>query len=307
MIIDGKAVYSIDPLIEYCPLASDIFTRDKCGKCLPLKERILEEVNEQAIGEYKMFSPERHLKECESAVLFGSSEMTMDAMKKGLVDCSVQVCDGIGTVIARSPEAVQGIGAVMTGTFYTSPIRKLIEKCYEKDIFPVFPETADIDQKRGVNFAVRLGHKNIVVTTAAYDNIKLPEISRLEEKNNLNIIRLALCATGIDEYTAEVMRDYSDISWTCASRYARDIISKKALLQIGLKIPVYVMTKRGLEFVKPRLLNIDPEIEDRLDSIYKQNKQKEKQVIFHDKWGGLGIMPISEIDWERMDSPRPLI
>jgi len=301
LILNGKAVYATESLIEYCPLAEMIFTRQGTIDKSILQQKLLEELNQQAIGEFQMFSEKRALRECEAKVPFGSSEMTMDAMKKGYLECTVQVCDGVGTVITFNPESSQGVGAVMTGTFYTTPIDGLIERCYKEGVFPVFPETANIDQLTGVRAALRLGKKKIAVTTAADYNRDLAEIAELE-KDDIEIYKFALCSTGIDKQTAEIMANYSDITWSCASKYAREIIAPKSLVQIGLKIPVYVMTERGWDIAKNRLLAIDPDIKPELDQLPKE----ERYFIAHSK-GKLIARPASEIKKDLVHSPRPLV
>jgi putative methanogenesis marker protein 8 len=304
LILNGEAVHITKSVIEYCPLAKKIFIRDTCKDCRTPEEKLLKEMNEQAIKEFKMFSGERHLSECEVKVAFGASETTMDAMRKGYIDCMVQVCDGVGTVITSSPESTQGVGAVMTGTFYTTPIERLIERCYEEDVFPVFPETANIDQRIGVEAAIRLGKKKIAVSTAADYNRSLAEIAKLE-KDDVEIYKFALCSTGIDEKTARIMAEYSDIAWSCASKYAREIIAPKSLIQIGTKIPAYVMTQRGWNIAKNRLLTIDPNIRYELEKITLG--QGERYFIAHEGSNKLIVRPMSELNPDKIDSPRPLV
>jgi hypothetical protein len=57
-----------------------------------------------------------------------------------------------------------------------------------------------------------------------------------------------VCATGAgEERLREIERD-ADLVWSCGSQALRDIIGRKAVLQITTKIPVFVLTKKGLGF-----------------------------------------------------------
>ncbi len=300
LVLDGKAVYATESVIDYCPLAKMLFTRHSYGKDMPFKEKLIKEMNEQAIGEFKMFSGQRSLRECEAKVPFGSSEISMDAMRKGLYEALVQVCDGVGTVITFDPEHSQGVGAVMTGTFYTTPIDELVKKCHQENVFPVFPETGEIDQLTGVKAAIRLGKKNIAVSTAVGFNRNLGDIAALET-DDIKIYRFALCSTGIDEETAQAMAKYADIAWSCASKPAREIIAPKALIQIGLKIPVYVMTERGWDITKNRLETIDPELASQDIPLGKG------YIIAHDGKQKLRLIHSSQVREGLVDSPRPLV
>ncbi|MBU1975689.1 MAG: DUF2099 family protein [Nanoarchaeota archaeon] len=303
LILDQKAIYATESLIEYCPLAKALFTRHDYEDDTGLQDRILRELNEQAIGEFKMFGPNRRLQECEAKVPFGSSEIMMNAMEQGYFEVGIQVCDGVGTVITTSPQSSQGVGAVMTGTFFTTPIRDLVRRCYEEGVYPVCPETADIDQVEGVRSAILLGHNKIAVTTAAEANRDLGKISELEMEG-IEIYKFALCSTGIEKETAEVMAEHADLAWTCASKHAREVIAPSALIQVGLKIPAYVMTQRGWELVKSRLLAIDPEFKETLDSLPLDPENR--HFIAHISGGRLTAKPVSAIR-EGVDIPRPLV
>lgn len=304
LILNGKAIYATESLIDYCPLAETLFTRHGYGGASTFQEKLLKELNEQAIGEFRMFSGQRDLRECEAKVPFGSSEVMMDAFKNGYFECAVQVCDGVGTVVTLDSESSQGVGAVMTGTFYTTPIEGLIEGCYQENVLPVFPETADIDQIAGVKAALRLGKKKIAVTTASDYNRNLDKIGELE-RGDIEIYRFALCSTGIDEETARAIAEHSDIAWSCASKYAKEVIEPRSLLQIGLKIPVYVMTQRGWDIVRNRVLAIDPTIEKDLENLTLD--QGERYFIAHKGPDQLIVRPTSEIKYDLVDTPRPLV
>ena len=45
----------------------------------------------------------------------------------------------------------------------------------------------------------------------------------------------------------------ADIVWSCASKYVKKYIEPNAIAQVGIKIPVHIMTKKGWELVKNHL------------------------------------------------------
>lgn len=170
------------------------------------------------------FDTNRPLNSCESNVLFGASETIYSAFKNGLIDSAVIVSNNLGTIITTNASSTQGAVKRMTGLFYTSPSVKLLDTAKEVGIIPVFPYTAEIDQLEGVKKAIQLGYKNIAVTLASYDNVLHNQIADLEKKYNVNIFKFGLCTTGIDQKTAEAMKDNADVIWSCASKYVKSHI-----------------------------------------------------------------------------------
>ena len=297
LISDLNVEYVTKSCLEYCPLQERCFEKDNAT----LKEKLIKEIEEHVVGHHGMFTADRPLRECEANIPFGASEMIMDAWRKDYFDSAVLVCEGLGTVVSLSPESTQGIGAHMTGTFYTSPVKGLVDKCYSEEIYPVFPETAEIEQISGVKAAMELGKRRIAVTTAAGYNRNLDKITEMEG-NGVALYKFALCSTGVDRETAETMANHADLVWSCASKHTRDIVAPRALVQIGTKIPVYVMTERGWDVVKNRLYSIDPNVN--LDGLLEEG---ERYVILGGRDNKLNIVPVSEIDEKLIDSPRPLV
>jgi len=65
---------------------------------------------------------------------FGISEVLCMAVMKGMIDCSVMVCDVAGTVIISKPELIQGIDGKISGIIETSPIPEVIGEIGEKNV-----------------------------------------------------------------------------------------------------------------------------------------------------------------------------
>jgi len=169
--------------------------------------------------------------------------------RKNVIDSAVLVCDGAGTVIVNRPEIIQGIGARMNGLFYTTPIDKIIERLEKYDCEVVFPETADIKQIEGLRRVAELGSKKIAVTINGFRGESLKDIKEIEKDNEVLIISLVVCTTGVKEERIEEIKDYADLVWSCTSEGIRKKIGKKAILQLSTAIPVFVLTEKGLNFL----------------------------------------------------------
>ena len=53
--------------------------------------------------------------------------------------------------------------------------------------------------------------------------------------------------------TASIMQRYSDLIWSCASKAVKELIEPNAVAQVGLRIPVHIMTENGWQIVKRHL------------------------------------------------------
>lgn len=259
-----KAIKATPIPIKYCPLMIKLLHEvgghlaDNLIKSLDTKDEELQTkmmcdlINEVVIkGGY--FDTNRPLNSCEANVLFGASETMSSAFKNGIIDAAVIVSNNLGTIITTNEFNTQGAVKRMTGLFYTSPNETIMHTALEEGIIPVFPYTACIDQLEGVKKAIRLGYKKIAVSVAAYDNYLHEELSKLEKENNVTIYKFGLCSTGIDKNTAEKMMSHADVIWSCASKYVKELIEPNAIAQVGVKIPVHIMTKQGWKIIRNHL------------------------------------------------------
>ena len=73
------------------------------------------------------------------------------------------------------------------------------------------------------------------------------------EKDDITIYKFGLCSTGINESTALTMLKNADIIWSCASKYIKEYIEPNAIAQVGIRIPVHIMTEKGWQLVKNHL------------------------------------------------------
>ena len=259
-----RAVHATPIPIKYCPLMRKLLNEvggETAQRLLETLEGSSEDeqrqlmcrlINEVVIdGGY--FDTKRPLNSCEANVLFGASEMLFSAFRSGHIDAAVIVSNNLGTIITTTAEATQGAVKRMTGLFYTSPARDIMETAEKENIIPVFPYTARIDQIAGLEEALERGYRRVAVSLASHDNRLWGEVENLAEKYGAEVYRLGLCSTGIAEETAAQMQKYSDIIWSCASKAVKEYIEPKAIAQVGLKIPVYIMTERGWKLASNHL------------------------------------------------------
>lgn len=311
-----KAVKATPIPIQYCPLMKKLLL-EVGGKMAselllsldqPNKEiqtiKMCELINKTVIdGGY--FNTARPLNSCETNVLFGASETMSSAFKKGLIDAAVIVSNNLGTIITTNNSNTQGAVKRMTGLFLTSPSKELMKTAEEAGIIPVFPHTATIDQLEGVKYAIALGYKKIAVSIAWMDNNAINEIKALETED-VSIYIFALCSTGIDPDTAIQMQK-ADVVWSCASKAIKDYIEPNAIAQVGIKIPVHIMTDMGWKLVKNHLSEMSSVNEYENDSFNQVSLSKgnEKPIIMHSN-SGFEVIKKSELR-KCSDCPYPCI
>ena len=249
-ISNGKVISATDPSMVYCPLANLLYSgmrRLKNPDTGTRKEAIIKAVEEK-ISKFGFFTEKRRFDQDAIAVPYGASEILMYAMKKERVDAAVVVCDGAGTVIVDKAEIVQGIGARMNGVFFTSPVFEIMRELKKRGC-RIVSERAGIDQIEGVKEAARAGYKNIAVTVNGSMQERLAELEKIEKYYKIRITSLVVCTTGISSKKAQEIEKYADIVWGCASEKVRGIIGPKSILQLSKKIPVFVLTKKGLDLI----------------------------------------------------------
>ena len=250
VISEGRIIKITDPVMTYCPLARHLY-RDFGIPEVPdisAVKRIIKQGIEEKISRFGFFSENREILRKSIAIPYGASEIIMYALKKKIIDAAVVVCDGAGSVITDSPEIVQGIGARMNGLFYTTPIQGLINRLEEMNCHVPFKD-ASIDQIGATEKAAKLGYKNIAVTVNSSMDEPLNAFGKIEKEFGASITTFMVCSTGVEETRVNEMAEHGDVVWSCASTKVREIIGRRAILQITRKIPVFVLTRNGLNTV----------------------------------------------------------
>ena len=71
----------------------------------------------------------------------------------------------------------------------------------------------------------------------------------------IHSIILAVHTTGISESEARALAESCDLVWSCASRAVREVVGKRAQMQIGISIPVFALTQEGKRLILNRALH----------------------------------------------------
>jgi len=302
-ISDGKVIMSEEPQVHYCPLFKSLFSKQDINK------KTIKYKFDKQVKDLGMFTGDRHTCDEKIIVPFGASEMMMYAIKRKGIDSAVIACEGAGTVITDNPGLVQGIGAYMNGLFYTSPIAGVIDKIKKAGGVILSPDDARLDQLEGVKKAIKKGFKDIAVTIRGDESFAFKDIRSLEKSSGANITMLAICNTGIGEDDARLISKYCDLAWTCASKPVRDIVGPSSILQIGMKIPVFVITKKGIGFIS-NYSSDSLKVEKTLDSskhYITSNKKEENGIKVNMGRFSVFLYQIDSLPVHTDDIPDPLI
>lgn len=259
-VSEGKIINITEPTLIFCPLASRLY---KEFRLIPKNDKdvlkgAIKKVIQSKIRDYGFFTENRKFSFKDVVIPYGASEIISFALRKKSVEAAVVVCEGAGTVITDKPDIVQGIGARMNSLLLTSPIKKIIHNLKSAGCILV-SESALIDQARGVKEAIKSGYKTIAVTVCGHSAEDLKIIRSLEKEYGVSIICLVVCTTGVSRDKINMIRDYADLAWSCASSDARRIIGTVAILQLSRQIPVFVLTKKGVDFVSGYARENEPE------------------------------------------------
>lgn len=236
--ICGEKVEVLDePKIDRCPLHESLYglkaiDRESVKKTVETKMR------------KHGFCCRHRIFDDASVVPYGASEVIKACIQEGLFDCGVIVCEGAGTVITSDPSLVQGIGAHLTGIIETSPIREIILHVKMNNGSVLDSATAKIHQVEGAKKAVDMGFKNIAVTVASFHAEQITRIRLLEKKLDVDFTVFSVCNTCATEKDLRHIAN-ADIVTASASKLIREQIGPKALMQVGVSIPVFAFTKKG--------------------------------------------------------------
>ena len=253
----GKVTKITRPTITHCPLAGFLYKGLKRSGDLPLS-RLKDEIKKVVEGKIEQFgfcSKKRLLWDDGDSVPYGASEIIAHGLRNKIIDSSVIVCDGAGTVVVPIPQVVQGIGARMHSVLRTSAIQEVIERLHQYGCRTI-NNGGVIDQKRGVIEAAKEGYKNIAVTINAYQGESLKSIRALEKQYDISLTILVICTTGINRGRINEIEKYADLVWACRSREVRNVLCVKAIEILSNASPVYVLTQKGKVFVSGYSPNI---------------------------------------------------
>jgi len=242
VVEDGKVVEVGKPQITYCRLW------EKMRGIKELSEREVKNNIEFRIRDFGMCTADRVI-EMDSFIGFGGSEIFMTALRRKLLDTTVTVCDGAGTVITANPALVQGIGGRLSGVIETTPIGAIINKIKNKGGKILDPPR--IDQAAGLQRALEQGYERAGVTVSL-----LADAERCRDISKQAVI-FGVHLTGISGEDADELCEIVDIVTACASSQIRRIAAEKALVQAGTAIPIFALTAIGKELVLERAKEVE--------------------------------------------------
>jgi len=230
-----------EPLVEHCPLHEALYGTKHIDV-----EAVRKSVKTKIAG--FGFCCRNRVFDAESIVAYGASEMMRVWLEKELVDCAVVVCEGAGTVITTNGRLVQGIGARLTGIIKTSPVREVIERIGADGGVVLDKASAQIDQFEGIRRAFDLGFKRVAVSVAGFQAKAISEIRDFEAVAGLDVLVFSVCNTCVGKTDVDHIAK-ADVVCASASKLLRMEIGSKALLQLGVTIPVYASTEKGKRLV----------------------------------------------------------
>ncbi len=230
-----------EPLIDYCPLHEALYGTSRIDT-----ETVRKSV-ENKIVEHGFCCKTRTFN-AEPIVAYGASEMMSVWLEKGLVDCAVIVCEGAGTVITTNSKLVQGIGARLTGIISTSPIQKTFEHVKANKGIILNETHARIDQVEGAKRAFDFGFKRVAVSVAGFQAKAISEIRDFAENAKADVLIFSVCNTCVHRTQLKCIVE-ADIVCAGASKLLRTEIGTSALMQLGVTIPVYILTDKGKRLV----------------------------------------------------------
>jgi putative methanogenesis marker protein 8 len=247
VVEDGRVVEVGESLINYCPIFA------KAHGIQQIDPDVVKANIEFRIRDFSMCTGERDI-EMEIFVGFGASEVMMTGLRRKLIDASVTVCEGVGTVITSSPTLTQGIGARISGVIETSLIPKLKRRVEQKGGIVLEGKRAIINQPLGVARAIERGSQDVAVTVASLGDAR--KCREIEQETGANVIIIGVHVTGIDDVCAKNFVDTVDITTACASRAIRRVVEDKALAQVGTSVPLFGLSQKGKELLLERAKDV---------------------------------------------------
>lgn len=250
VVSNGEVVSVSDPLIKSCPIHYAIIGKE-------MSRESIKQAMELKIKAYGLCTPNRIIESEGIALGYGASETLATVLDERLIDCSVIVCDGAGTIVTDRPEIVQGVGMMMSGLIKTSPIPAVIKRLEDKGV--IVSKDAVIDQVAGVKKAFELGYDKVGVTISGDSARSIIDIRRTEEGYGRETLKIIVHSTGVSRDLIPYIQ-MADIVTACASRTIRETIGRQDDTKIyGRKIPVYALSpfgKRIMDIQKDKISKV---------------------------------------------------
>lgn len=241
VVKDGKVVEVGEPEIKWCPIFAKVYDIQEITSAAVKRNM------KYRIKSFGLFTPQRKL-DMDVFVGFGASEVMMTGLGRGMLDATVTVCDGAGTVITANPSLVQGMGARISGLVETDPIPEIIEGITERKGVVLDPDTAKIDPVAGVLKASEMGFRKIAVSTI--DPVVAAKLRETEKEHGLDLFVIGAHVTGLSKEDVSELIGYLDIITSCGSKWVRELV--QPLAQVGTAVPLFALTQKGKELLLER-------------------------------------------------------
>ncbi|MEM0330038.1 MAG: DUF2099 family protein [Archaeoglobaceae archaeon] len=246
VVRDGKIVEISEPKLRYCPLFRKLHGIERITK-----EEVWKNLNYR-IQSFGLFTANRKILDDRVFATFGASEIFYSCLKSGFLDVVVIVADCAGTVVTSNPKLVQGLGGRISGLIKTSPVKEVIERIEKEGGF-VINKNAEINQIKGVTFAVESGFSKIGVTLTTPEEAKA--CVEIEKRSNVRILKFAVHTTGAN-WSAEDAKNF-DLITLCASRSLRENLKGIIKAQAGEAIPIVALSEFGKYALLERAKDMD--------------------------------------------------
>jgi putative methanogenesis marker protein 8 len=268
VVRNGIVVEVGEASIAACPLAKKM----AYPVSVPDKESVKANI-ENRIRTWGMCTPRREVTDARPFVGFGASEILSFGLSAGILDAVVLASDGAGTLVATTPLLVQGIGGRMSGLVKTVPYPEVIRRIEENGGIVLDKTGASLNQASGVAEAHKRGFTKVAVTVA------LPDEAKKIREQYPDVLIFAVHTTGLRESEAEMMASSADIVTACASGTIRGIAGKRALLQAGVSVPVFAMTKRGKDLILEKIRQSDAPVLFKTTRLPALNEQQPEPLV----------------------------
>ncbi len=246
IIRDGKVVSIEDPVIDYCPLF------DKYRGIKKLTKESIKANIEYRIKDFGMCTENRKFPS-EDFLSIGASEIISTLLKKGLIDATVIVGDGCGTVVMTEPEKIEGLAGRISGIIKTTPLKNVISFVGESNVLD--PNTCEINQIEGLNMAIKKGYQNIAITVSNAEDI--PKMRVIEKNTSCNVLIIGVHTTGASREDAEIFIEQGDIITACMCENIKTVGDKKNIYKTKTRIPIYAPSEKGKSAIELRLKEVE--------------------------------------------------
>ncbi len=245
VIKDGEVVSIDEPMIDYCPIFGKYHNIEHITKD-DIRKNI-----EYRIKDFGMCTKDRKLR-MDDMLSVGISEILRSNLKLGNIDCVVGACEGTGTLIMDEADLVQGVGGRVSGLVSTTPIPEIIEQVGEENVLN--PETAELNQLKGLKMAIDKGYKSIAITIIPCEMIK--QIRQYPIPDDVNVYIFVAHTTAITEELANMAFECADIVTACASREVINLAQIKKPYYYGTAVPIFAVSENGRKFLDARLKDV---------------------------------------------------